>query len=204
MKNLTRAERYKRNYALIRNTYQDPALAKHARTWGDKKLYEELGITITKRTPDLKPTKTKKKAYYDRKLANFLYARGHGADVKTAKRLQNYRKEKIDSGIDFSKTKGKKMTNAQRERRMDNWSKWSSGGNYFPPEIEADARKRNKSTNVGGKQLDDYAKFGYVVEFYRYVEGKGYDEILQMVKQDPHDARRVMNNYYRSTARAAT
>lgn len=213
-KQLTRAERYKRNYALIRNTYQNPTLAKHARTWGAAKLYNELGIKVpeykTRQQVELKEIRPKQKAYYDRKLANFLYARGKGADVKTAKRASRYRKEKIDAAIALSKVRKKKLadhdveklTDRQRLKRMDVWSKWCEGGSYFPPEIEADARKRNRETNVGGKQLDDYAKYGYVVEFYRFVEGKSYDEILKMVKQDPHDPHRVINEYYKTEVRA--
>jgi len=49
IKKLTRAERYKRNYALIRNKYNNSVLAKRAQTWGTKKLYNELGIDVNKK-----------------------------------------------------------------------------------------------------------------------------------------------------------
>ena len=211
---LTKAERYKRNYALIRNTYQNPDLAKHARTWGADRLWNELGVKVPEykagKEIELKEIRPKQQAYYDRKLANFLYARGKNADVKTAKKVAKYKKKKIDAAIQLSKTRGKtatkdqsvKLTNKQRMQRMDQWSEWSQGGNYFPPEIEKNARDINRKTNVGGKQLDDYAKYGFVIEFYRHVEGKSLDEIMKMVKQDPHDPHRVINNYYRTEARA--
>ena len=68
---MTRAERYKRNYRLIKNTFQNTTLAKRAQTWSDATIYEKLGIKVGgKRTPEIKKLKTKRQlGFY---LNNFL------------------------------------------------------------------------------------------------------------------------------------
>ena len=87
---------------------------------------------------------------------------------------------------------------------MDLWSEWSrhtgkhDRGN-FPPAIEKQAMAINKKTEVGGKQLDDHAHYGYVVQFYMFVENKSFEDIVDLVKPDPHDALRVR---YQTTVRA--
>ena len=205
-KKLTRAERYKRNYGLIRNAYQNSVLAKRAQTWSDAHIYKELGIKVTsKKTPILKKIDLKKSAYYNRKLTKFIYARSIGVEVVEAKRLTRAKKSKIKSSREYFDAKSKRFNLQNKHRRMDLWSEWSSHpqgsdrGN-FPPAIEKAARDRNRATEVGGKQLDDYAHYGYVVQFYRFVENKSYEEIKELVKPDPHDALRVR---YEITVRAA-
>ena len=63
-KKLTRAERYKRNYGLIKNAYQNSTLAKRGQTWSDERIYKELGVKVTsKSTPDLKKITSSQQTY---------------------------------------------------------------------------------------------------------------------------------------------
>lgn len=203
---LTRAERYKRNYRYIKNAYQDATLAKQAQTWSDERIYNDLGVRVAKKkTPELKRIKPTQKSYYTRKLNKYLYARSIGLDVKPAKRLVRAKREKIDSSLDYEVTRNKRFNIKNKHKRMDLWSEWSrhSGANdrgNFPPAIEKAAIERNRLTQVAGKQLDDHAHYGYVVQFYMFVENKTWEETQELVKPDPHDALRVR---YETTVRAA-
>jgi len=92
---------------------------------------------------------------------------------------------------------------------MDLWSEWSQDRSSFPPEIEKAARERNRATRIGGEringvmvgghQLDDYAHYGYVVQYYRFVENRTFEEIKDLIKPDSADASRVR---YATTVRA--
>jgi len=202
---MTRAERYKRNYGLIRNAYQNSVLAKRGQTWSDEKIFKELGIIVTsKETPTLKKIDSSRQSYFNRKLDKFIYARSIGIEVADAKKLTGSKKSKIDSSREFYDARSKRFNIQNKRRRMDLWSEWSSHprgsdrGN-FPPAIERAARERNRLTEVAGKQLDDHAHYGYVVEFYKFVENKQFNEIKDLVQPDPHDALRVR---YETTVRA--
>lgn len=204
-KKLTRAERYKRNYRLIKNAYQDATLSKHAQTWSDERIYKDLGVRVkNKKTPEIKSIDKTQKSYYTRKLNKYLYARSIGLEVKESKRLTRSKKAKIDSSFDYLDAASKKFNLKNKHRRMDLWSEWSSHpkgsdrGN-FPPAIDHAARKLNKETKVAGKQLDEYAHYGYVVQFYMFVENKSFDEVRDLVRPDPNDAYRVR---YLTTVRA--
>lgn len=205
MKKLTRAERYKRNYGLIRNTYQNSTLAKRSQTWSDERIYKELGIKVSnKKTPLLKKIEPKKQSYYNRKFDKFIFARSIGIDVKESKKLTTYKKAKIRSSREYFDASSKKFNIQNKHRRMDLWSEWSSHpegsdrGN-FPPAIEKEARRLNRETSVGGKQLDEQSHYGYVVQFYMFVENKSFEDVKELVKPDPHDALRVR---YQTTVRA--
>jgi len=198
---MTKAERYKRNYRIIKNTYQDTTLAKSGQTWSDERLYNDLGIKVSnKPTPELKKVAPSKKSYYTRKLNKYLYARGIGFDVKESKRFTGYSKAKINSSYDYQDVSNKKRNFKNRKKRLKLWGEWSNNetGN-MPPEIEKQARERNRMTVVGNKRLDDYATYGYVVSFYQFVHGRTFDEISDFVNPDPHDALRVR---YETTVRA--
>ena len=203
---MTRAERYKRNYALIKNTYQNSTLAKRGQTWSDERIFNELGVKVTeKSTPKLKKIKTSQTAYYTRKLNKFIYARSIGIDVKESKKLTTYKKSKIDSSREYFDASSKRFNLQNKHRRMDLWSEWSSHpdgsdrGN-FPPAIEKEARRINRETEVAGKQLDEQSHYGYVVQFYMFVENKSFEDVKELVKPDPHDALRVR---YQTTVRAS-
>ena len=210
-KTLTRAERYKRNYGLIRNAYQNSTLAKRAQTWSAKKIYQELGIKVDKKkTPILKKIDPKKQAYYDRKLDKYVYARSIGLKPKIAKKVVGYKKSKIDVTQEYQDVTSKKRNFQNKKRRLKLWKKWSlrnidKDGKFtrekgnMPPEIEKIARDRNRATEVAKKQLDDYAAYGYIVAFYQFVEGKTFEEIKDIVNPDPHDSLRVR---YKTEARA--
>lgn len=202
---LTRAERYKRNYRIIKNAYQDTTLAKQGQTWSDERIYNDLGLNVNKKTPKLKSITADKKPYYTRKLNKFLYGRSVGFGVKEAKKFSSYQKAKIQSSYDYQDANSKQRNFKNKERRLKLWKDWSSHPksettNNFPPEIEKIARERNRLTKLNnGKALDDYAHFGYVVAFYQFVEGKDYEDIKDTVKPDPNDSYEVM---YKETVRA--
>lgn len=185
---MTRAERYKRNYRLIKNAYNNAVLAKRAQTWSDERIYNELGVKITKSTPKLKVIPKEKNTYYERKLKNFLYARELDIPVKEAKALTTYRKKKIASTADYLDSISKKRVAKNTERRIKLWRKWSANNNkLMPPAIEREAVELNRKMVVGGKQLDDDAHYGYMAKFYMYTKDMTYDEIKDLVSQDPHD-----------------
>lgn len=197
MKVLTRAERYKRNFRIIKNTYQDTNLARMARTWGEKRLFDELGIDVkNKRTPVLKQINTQRqKTYYTRKLQKFVFARAKGMKVVDAKRMTPFKESKIVQTSKFLKARNKKNQKKLKniKDRQDLWASWGFKENKqsFPPEIEKAARDRNRKTKVGKKQLDDFAEYGYVVQYYMFVENRTFEEIQDLVKPDPHDALRI-------------
>ena len=204
-KQLTRAEKYKRNYRLIKNAYQDATLANTAQSWSDERLYNDLGVKVTsKRTPELKSIKPTQKSYYTRKLNKYLYARSLGIEVQESKKLTRAKRAKIDSSFEYLDASSKKFNTQNKHRRMDLWSEWSSHpagsdrGN-FPPALDKAARKLNKETMVAQKQLDEYAHYGYVVQFYMFVENKTFEEVKDLVRPDPNDAYRVR---YLTTVRA--
>jgi len=207
---MTRAERYKRNYGLIRNAYQNSTLAKRAQTWSDEKIYKELGVNVTsKKTPDLKKIVSSKQSYYDRKLEKFIYARSIGVQVKEAKKLTRYKKEKIDTSAEYYDAKSKKFNFQNKNRRMKLWKKWSKRNidkegkfdrtiSNMPPEIESTARKYNRESIVAYKARDDYDAYGYIVAFYMFVENKTFDEIKLLLEPSFHDASQI----YKVTVRA--
>lgn len=210
-KSLTRAERYKRNYRLIQNTYHNSTLSKRAQTWGADKIYTELGIKVeSKKTPELKSIKKSRQSYYDRKLDKYIYARSIGIEVKESKRLVSYKKDKIDAAGEYYDAKSKTFNAQNKKRRIKLWKIWSERNinekgefdrtiSNMPPEVEQIARKYNRETKVAMKQLDDYAPYGYIVAFYMFVENKTFEEIKDLVKPDPHDAYKV---HYKTLARA--
>ena len=190
---MTRAEIKKRNYALIRNTYMRPDLAKSAQGWSDKRLYDELGIKVTKRTPKLKPVKASSKNYYNRKLEKFLYARGQGLDPFDAKKLTPYSNKKIASTSRYKEIKTKKFTASNKEKRIDMWAKWSENDNRdMPPEIKKFAIEINRNTKIRKRTLDDTDSYGYVVAYYIFVENQNEEIVKETVKPDPFDSYRIL------------
>ena len=196
---MTRAERYKRNYRKIKNTYQDTKLAKQAQTWSDERLYTELGIKAEGATPELRTIEPEQQSRYKRKLEKFKFARDIGLDVDVAKKVTKYKKEKIINTHAYLQARATSDTNKNRIIRMDLWADWSGIRGDMPPLVEKEARQINRETIIGGKRLDDYAKYGYIVAFYMFVENKSQDEIDDLVKPDPHDSYRV---HYRTVVKA--
>ena len=189
---MTRAERYKRNYRIVKNTYQNTVLAKRAQTWSDDRLYKGLGVKANVKTPRLKTITKKQQARFDRKLDKFIYARDLGVEVSEARKITQYKKSKIKSTHKYLKVKAGKLTAKNKHKRMDMWSEWSRGFGDMPPEVEKLARERNRATIVGGRKLDDDSKYGYIVAFYMFIENKPFNEIQDLIKPDPHDSYRVI------------
>ena len=206
-----KALRYKRNYRLINNAYHNTTLSKTAQSWSDSKLYSELGIKVTKSMPKLNPRPKVKQAYYNRKLDKFLYARRLGLEVKEAKAQQGYKNTKIKLNARYiladrlrvKNNKSERIDMSRYERRRKLWSDMMKDKKSMPPEIVKRAKEINSNTRiggykdstgkmVGGKQLDPYDKYGYVVQHYMFVENKTMEEIESLVKQDNADALSVI------------
>lgn len=208
MKKLARAERYKRNYRLIKNTYQDTKLAKRGQTWSDERLYKELGIKITKSTPKLKKIKKSKQAYYDRKLRKFQEARLKGLSVERSIRVRSrgYSKKVIKKYTEYEEALDRDYSYSERKRRETLWGEWSDNegmkrdekGRFvgrdkirdklsLPPEIVERAIQRNRDAKVlvNGKwescNFDDYDKYGFAVEYYAFTLGSE-KKALKMVE----------------------
>ena len=185
---MTKAERYKRNYGLIRNMYQNSTLAKKYQTYSDENIYKELGVDVSgKTTPRLRKIDKDKQGYYNRKLDKYVYARSIGIQPDKARKLTTYKKEKIESSGEYYDAASKQFNYANKNRRIALWKKWSKRNldkqgrfdrtkSSMPPNVEATARKYNRQSMVGYKQRDDYDAFGYVVAFYMFVENKTYEQ----------------------------
>ena len=191
---MTRNERRQRNYALVRNAYGDDDLAKKARDYGTKRLYQELGIKVVGTDiPPLKDIDHSRDKYYKRKLEKFQYAVDIGHSVKNAKKLTNYRNEKIKSSLSLVKITKRPFTYDNRIKRMDLWSTWSgSGKNNMPPDIERWARYYNREAG-----LDDYDKYGYAFAFYLFVENEDEEAVKKLLSPNKFTGEAM----YRATTR---
>lgn len=206
-----KAKRFKRNYRLVNNAYHNPTLSKTASTWPDDRLYSELGIKVTKTMPKLNARPKSKQAYYNRKFDKFIYARQQGLNVKEAKAQRGYKQTKIKLNARYlvadrlriKNNKSDRIDMSRYERRRALWSDMMKDKKSMPPEIVRRAKEINANTRiggrmdktgkmVGGKQLDPYDKYGYVVQHYMFVENKTMEEIELLVKQDNADALSVI------------
>jgi hypothetical protein len=195
---LTKAERYKRNYHLINNKYHDHTLSQRARSWGEKRLREELGIIIKPDEkhiiPMLKETTGRDKTTGARHLRKYKFAISEGLTPEQANKVVRYSDKKIVETAKYEFTNSKPRQFRRIRDRQDLWSRWSRHLEPFPPMIESLARKQNRSKSlVDGTRLDDYAKYGYIWAYYYYVLEKSPDEIDQLVMPPKHD---VYGMYY--------
>jgi len=194
----TRAERYKKVYRIVKNTYQDTALAKKSQTWSDETLYRELGIRIgKKKTPELKKINKKQRPYYSRKLAKYRQARLQSVSVKQSKKAstRGYSKKVIKNIAEYEQSLKRDYTKESFHDRKKAWSRWSKhegmerddktksytgrrnvrDKHSFPPEIVERAIERNRNAVhvVNGKlvsmNLDDYDRYGFAYEYYAYI-----------------------------------
>ena len=106
---MTKAERYKRNYRLIKNKFHDTKLAKKYQSYSDDQIYSQLGIKVAnKKTPELK-TATKSQVSRSRRLLlKYQYARSQGLDPDEANKVTKYKDSKISSTAEYITTKNKK------------------------------------------------------------------------------------------------
>jgi hypothetical protein len=173
---LSRSEKRKRNFALIKNKYADIDIARQARDWSDKRIYSELGIKVTKKTPDLKQYDAKTTRRKQRELKNFWYAREIGHSPQRAKQLKSYSHRKIDSSFQYERTIKRKYTKGSKEKRKELWKSWSSlthsntghfkrGNDNMPPEIRREAVKLNREQG-----FDDYDQYGFAFMFFWFIE----------------------------------
>lgn len=200
---LTRAQRYKRNYGLIKNEYQDTKLAKKAQTWSDEHILNELGIDVKgKRTPKLRKLKTsRQKAYYKRKLSNFFYGKEIGLETQEAKKLAHRKLTRIDSTKEYLSSLTRKYGRREKKSRESLWSTWSEKGKgNMPPAIEQFAAEKNASVIMNdGNALDRFAHYGYTYAYYIYVLGYNDEQTQAAFRQNLNDEYDIM---YQQTARA--
>lgn len=192
---LTRAERYKRNYALIKNKFNDTALASKYRTYSDDNLYKILGIEIKESTPkdiELKKYSKDQEYYYKRKLDNFRYGLDLGINSITMNRLFKFKKSKIEATLDYQKETKKLFNIDRRIARYDLWSDWSRNDN-LPPDINKMAKDINRETPQRDGARDDYDSYGYTVVYYMFVENKTLEEIKEIIKADPYGGYRYLS-----------
>ena len=213
MKKLTRAERYKRNYRLIQNTYQDSKLSKKAQTWSDDRIYKELGIKVAnKKTPELKKVKKERKTYYARKYNKYREARLKGLSPERSIKVRSkgYNKKVIGNYVEYEKALKRDISDSETERRVKIWEKMSKNegmirdekGKYtgrdnirdklnLPPEIVERAIQHNREAYhiVNGKKVsmgfDDYDKYGFALEYYTFIYGSE-TKARQIVRPTPY------------------
>lgn len=226
MKKLTRAERYKRNYRIIKNAYQDSTLAKKYQTWSDDQIYKELGLKVAnKKTPELKKVSKDKQAYYKRKYRKYTQARLKGLSPERAIKVRNkgYNKKVITNYGEYEKALSRKISETETEKRKKIWENWSKNegmtrdekGSYsgrdnirdklnLPPEIVERAIQHNREAKhmVNGKLVsmgfDDYDKYGFALEYYTFIYGSE-QRARQIVRPTPYGV-----ETYRDTRRVIT
>lgn len=196
---MTRAERYKRNYRLIKNTFQNTTLAKRAQTWSDATIYEKLGIKVGgKRTPEIKKLKTKRQRdYYAKKYNKFVYGVDLGLVPVKARKLARRKKSRITETSSYQEALKRDFNKGEQDRRDALWKKWSEkGSGKMPPEIEEIAASKNAAQFVGEgknkKRLGRWAKYGYYWAYYSFVLDLDDEVIDSMLEQDIHDQYRVI------------
>lgn len=189
---MTKSERYKRNYRLVRNAFMNSELAKRAQSWSDEKLYNTLGIKVTKTTPTLKPMASKTRLpYYKRKYDKIRFALDkQGLTPEEARELVPYSNKKIKSYAKKERLLSDKFDARNKLERMDAWKDFSQANNkHMPPDFIKLARDINRGkTTSNGKQFDDFARYGYAVVYYMFTENLSREQVEGVIiKASPWD-----------------
>ena len=170
---LTRAERATLVRRTVRNAFYDPELARTVAVngWSDARIERELGITVPKTIPKLKPLTEKARKRGARRLDHTVYALQLGLEPAEVRRVWRYKKGKIDSTKEY--LDGLKPY-SHRSTRYKQWKSWSKKDALnFPPYLREKAVQYNREAGY-----DDQTKYGFMLVFYEYVDGKQKDEIL--------------------------
>ena len=173
---LTKNEKRKRNDRLVKNRYGNVILARRAREWSDKRLYNELGIKVTDSIPEIVHHDERTLKRKDRELDKFIYAKDIGLSIERSRGLVSYSKKRIKSSLDMTRVLDKPFNYDNRKAREDLWSTWSAEGKTMPPEIDRIARYYNKQQN-----FDNYDRYGYAFAFFLFVENEDEDATKQIM-----------------------
>jgi len=154
----SRKEKRDIRYAVVRNVTYDPEIAKQARDWSDKRIYETFGVRVPKTTPALKDITPSRKRQSSLRLEKQRELVNVGVPIDEAKTL----KYKSWEYIAF-----KYPTNHALNRdRKQRWSEWSSKGGSFPTFIKKKANDVNRK-----KGFDENARYGWAVIYEAYRHG---------------------------------
>ena len=189
---MTRAERLKRNYAILRNITGDSKLSAKARFWSEERIYKELNIYL----PDyvrkgkkvvLKPIS---KVYRNRLLKSaenkYDYAIKRGVNSEQAEILKYQTYKVIDLQIRYNmffKPKYKRLTKNEKKDRIDEWYSWSKE-DLYPPLLVHQAREINLTNG-----LDINASYGFGIMYYNFTTNKSPEALIEQFKPDKETGR---------------
>ena len=197
MKKETRAERLKRRSHAIRNSTGDSNLASRAKHWSDKRILEELGVRVPKKTPVLKPLPDKKtKRRKARRVEKYQYGISVGLEVEEAIKLKQYKNTRIKASQEYiaQRKLSKKMYNKPKtkEARITLWKNWAESNN-LPPAVHKQARDINRELSTKNRVMDDTDRYGYAVAFYMFIENEAPEDIMEnRIKIDRYDGNRYI------------
>ncbi|MEM0173392.1 MAG: hypothetical protein QXI16_02680 [Sulfolobaceae archaeon] len=196
---MTRAERLKRNYAILRNITGDSKLSNRAKHWSEEKIYNELNIYVG---DYIKTNKTKLKPYtnnYRNRLLKsadnkYKYAVKHGVSEENAEIIKYQTYKVIDLQIKyqmFFKSKHKRFTKTEKELRSKEWKAWSEE-DIYPPMLVHQARQINLKNN-----LDINDSYGFGIMFYYFTTNKSIEALQEQFKVDKNTGRIIYETVQR-------
>lgn len=187
---LSRNEKRKRNYAMVRNEYQDAKLAQAARDMSDKKILELYGIDVTSKSaaPELRTIDKGRQSYYNSKLNKYQYAKEIGLDTETAQTLRTTTYKRIKSSLDYVRISQRRRTAKNIQSRKNIWKEWSTTNEIehhpdgrvkkrksnFPPVLEKKAIRLNREQG-----FDDYDEYGFAYTYFAFIENS--DEAAALI-----------------------
>lgn len=176
---MTLNDKKRLRYATIVNTYADPNLARIGRNWSDQRIYEELGITLPKKTPKIreyKATTVKKKQL---EYVRYTSLREVYIEPKKARALS----KRSIKGVKESYT---------RQERVNQWREWSKNDTY-PRDLVKRAREINTDVfNLKGSDkykptktgIDDNASYGYMLLYLEFTDNRDINELMRDIEAD--------------------
>jgi hypothetical protein len=188
---LDKVKNQKRIYRQVRNLTGNSQLAKKLSTWSNTtKIYEEYGLKITNRTPELKQVSPKKVSLVDSQIQKWKLAEELGYSVKQ-REAEKIKQRNIgyilDNAPKEDKTKVSRtgyksvfeVADNSKEGRRSQWKRWSRKDNELPDSITDLAESINKL-----KGFDKLSAYGFAVAYYMYTENKSQEEVLDFLKPD--------------------
>ncbi len=163
---MTRQEKLKTRYRVVRNYTGDPDLARRARSWSDKRIFDELGIKVTKTVPKLRTYKPETYKKHELLILAHRQKRGKPKEIK--------------------KKKTKRSLMSLRKDKWTQWSKDNSAGSIgsFPIAIERTAQEMNMRARkeFKNREIDVNSRFGWGVTYESYIRGESPDKWYEKLK----------------------
>jgi len=183
---MTRNERAKQRYAILRNITGDTKVSQQARYWSEEKIYKELNIYIPdhigKAKAKLKPIT---KQYRSRLLKSaenkYNYAIKNGVTPENAEIIKFQPYKVIDLQIRYQlyfKPKHRRFTRDEKKARDDEWREWSKE-DLYPPILVHNARNINLK-----KGLDINDSYGFGIMYYAFTTNKSPESLMDQFKPD--------------------